>query len=129
MTTRKIKTEATTYILTLFLPRARRIKVGRLGYIMFEPGLYLYVGSAGASPARRIARHARRRKSKFWHIDFLSAHAKVIGALIFEAPTSLECPIAKSLAGVFTIVPRFGSSDCACASHLFRVPTDMNPIE
>ncbi len=129
MRTRRSRTEATTYILTLFLRRARRIKVGALGYITFEPGLYFYVGSGGVSPARRIARHARRRKRKFWHIDFLSAHAGVVGALVLEASTSLECTVARSLAEVFTIIPRFGCSDCTCASHLFRIPTELNPIK
>jgi sugar fermentation stimulation protein A len=111
----------------MFLPRARRIRVGALGRVSFESGIYLYVGSGGSSPDRRIARHARRRKKKFWHIDFLSAQARVIGAFMFEASRSLECPIAGALAEVFAGVPRFGSSDCACTSHLFRVRKELNP--
>lgn len=116
-----------TYILILFLSRPKRIRIGALGPVRFEPGIYFYVGSGGRSPARRIARHARARKKKFWHIDFLSAHALVIGALVFEASRSLECPIAGALAGVFAAVPRFGCSDCTCTSHLFRVRTELNP--
>lgn len=121
MATKRSATE-TTYVLILFLPHARRIKVGALGFIRFEGGLYFYVGSGGRSPARRIARHSRRRKRKFWHIDYLSVHARVVGAIMFEASRSIECSIARSLAAVFPEVPRFGSSDCTCTSHLFRVP-------
>ena len=120
MATARRATE-TTYILVLYLPRARRIKVGALGLISFQPGIYFYVGSGGRAPAKRIARHAKRRKKKFWHIDYLSAHARVVGAFVFEASRSLECPIATALAGAFAAVPRFGSSDCSCTSHLFRV--------
>ena len=112
-----------TYILFVFLPRKRRIKVGALGFVPFDAGLYLYVGSGGRSPARRIARHVRRRKKKFWHIDFLSAHATVVGAMVFEASRSLECPIARALASAFPAVPGFGCSDCCCGSHLFRAVT------
>jgi sugar fermentation stimulation protein A len=112
----------TAYVLFLFLSKPRRIRVGALGIIGFEPGLYFYVGSGGRSPARRIARHARPRKNKFWHIDYLTAHARVLGAMVFEASRSLECHIAVALEGAFTPVPRFGSSDCSCTSHLFRVP-------
>ena len=126
MATRKSATK-TTYILMLFLPRPRRISVGALGPVKFESGIYFYVGSGGRNPARRIARHARPHKKKFWHIDYLSAHARVIGALVFDASRSLECLIAAALAGAFTPLPRFGCSDCACTSHLFRVPTELNP--
>lgn len=116
----------TTYILILFLRRAKRIKVGALGFRRFEAGMYFYVGSGGRSPVRRIARHARPRKRKHWHIDFLSAHAIVIGAVVFEASKSLECAVAAALSDTFTPIPGFGCSDCACTSHLFRVRTQLN---
>jgi len=114
----------TTYILTTYLPGKRVIEVGRLGKISFEPGLYFYVGSGGRSPNKRLARHARKRKRKFWHIDYLTVNSNVIGAFIFEHERSLECELADALAGAFTPVPDFGASDCKCRSHLFhsRVP-------
>jgi len=124
VTTAKGATE-TTYVLVLFLPARRRIKVGALGPIAFQPGIYFYVGSGGRTPGRRIARHARRRKRKFWHIDFLTAHAEVIGALLFEASRSVECSVAGALSEAFAPVPRFGSSDCTCASHLFHAPVQV----
>jgi sugar fermentation stimulation protein A len=110
----------TTYILIAYLPEKRKIKVGRLGKITFEPGLYFYVGSGGRSPSKRLARHARRRKRKFWHIDYLTVNSRVIGALVFEHEESLECKLADALAGAYAPVPGFGASDCKCRSHLFR---------
>jgi sugar fermentation stimulation protein A len=110
----------TTYILMVYLPGKRVIKVGRLGKIAFEPGLYFYVGSGGRSPGKRLARHARRRKRKFWHIDYLTVNSRVIGAFMFEHEESLECELADALAAVFASVPGFGASDCKCRSHLFH---------
>jgi sugar fermentation stimulation protein A len=110
----------TTYILITYLPQKRTIKVGRLGRIHFEAGLYFYVGSGGRSPGKRLARHASKRKRKFWHIDYLTVNSSVIGALVFEHETSLECELAGALAGAFAPVPGFGASDCKCRSHLFR---------
>jgi Uri superfamily endonuclease len=41
------------------------------------------------------------------------------------SPGNLECALAKSLGG--EAVPSFGSSDCACRSHLFYHAAD--PME
>ena len=110
----------TTYILITYLSEKRTIKVGRLGKIAFEPGLYFYVGSGGRSPYKRLARHVRRRKRKFWHIDYLTVNSKVIGAFVFEHGESLECELADALTGAFAPVRGFGASDCKCRSHLFQ---------
>jgi sugar fermentation stimulation protein A len=93
--------------------------VGRLGSITFESGIYFYVGSGGRSPLKRLRRHVAKAKKKFWHIDFLTVHSKVVGAIIMESRVSLECRLAQALADVFTSVDGFGSSDCRCPSHLF----------
>ena len=108
-----------TYVLILYLPAARRIRVGRLGLLAFKTGIYCYIGSGGRSPARRIARHIRKRKRKHWHIDYLTVHSRVIGAFVLEADTSLECTIAREFSKVLECIPGFGSSDCRCGSHLF----------
>jgi sugar fermentation stimulation protein A len=108
-----------TYILLIHLSRCRVIKVGRLGKIKFAPGLYFYVGSGGRTPFKRLARHARKQKRKFWHIDYLTVNSNMIGALMFEHGRSLECELAGALAGAFTPGRGFGASDCKCRSHLF----------
>jgi len=109
----------TTYVLLLFLPSPKAIRVGSLGKVSFRKGLYLYVGSGGKAPLKRLARHAARRKKKFWHIDYLSSVADVLGAFVFESNRRCECEIASSLRTILPSVKNFGSSDCRCGSHLF----------
>jgi Uri superfamily endonuclease len=108
-----------TYVLLLYLPAKRRIRVGRLGRPVFEAGIYLYVGSGGRSPMKRLARHIRKRKRKFWHIDYLTVRLRVIGAFVLESNVTLECIIARELSKSFESIGGFGSSDCKCGSHLF----------
>lgn len=108
-----------TYVLLLYLPAKRRVRIGRLGYIVFEKGVYFYVGSGGRSPLKRIARHIRSVKRKHWHIDYLTVKSRVIGAFVLESNISLECTLARELGKRFMPIPGFGASDCRCGSHLF----------
>ena len=108
-----------TYILLAELAEDTRIQVGKLGEIAFRRGYYAYVGSALRGLDARVARHRRRDKKLHWHIDYLLQHAHVLDIITIESTERLECPVASSLADRFTTIPRFGSSDCRCASHLF----------
>ena len=109
-----------TYIAVFNLPIRRRIQVGKLGCFSFEPGLYLYVGSAQRNLSAHLERHARRIKPLRWHIDYLSSRAVVIGAMIVPGPRERECELAKELGRMYALaVPGFGSSDCRCGGHLF----------
>ena len=108
------------YIAIFELPQSRRITVGRLGRFRFAAGLYLYVGSAQRNLSARVMRHGRRGKVHRWHIDYLSAHARMVEAITLDGPKSLECRLATALSNRFTRpVPRFGASDCRCEGHLF----------
>lgn len=108
------------YVLVLHLPEAREIEVGRLGTLVFREGYYVYVGSAVRYLAARMARHRRRRKTLHWHIDWLREHAAFVAALPVRTGEDLECALAEALAPLAAWrVPGFGSSDCACPSHLF----------
>ena len=117
-----------TYVLILYLPAGRRLRVGRLGLRGFKAGIYFYVGSGGRSPLKRIARHIRKDKRKFWHIDYLTVHSKVIGAFLLEADVSLECILARGLSKALVSIPGFGSSDCRCGSHLFFAGPDDKEV-
>ena len=92
-------------------------------------GLYLYAGSAMGPSNRslelRIARHLRKRKKLFWHIDYL---LKMRGVAVREVVYSqsrkkLECRLASQLETQLdgTPIVGFGCSDCKCVSHLFFV--------
>ncbi len=109
------------YIAVFRLARPRRIRVGRLGAFRFEPGWYLYCGSAQRGRGARLARHARRDKPLRWHIDFLAVHAELLGAILVPGDKSRECELAAELAQRFDRVPPgFGASDCRCGGHLFH---------
>ncbi len=90
---------------------------------MFDHGIYVYVGSAQNSLEKRIARHFRKKKKKFWHIDYLleNENVKIITVLYKIAPRREECRIAKEINSIGSPIKGFGSSDCKCKSHLFKL--------
>ncbi len=108
-----------TYVLLVKLEKNSRIKIGKLGFMNFQKGFYAYVGSGMNSLEKRIERHLLRKKKEHWHIDYLLGKARVYRAVYAESGKRKECEIAGKLAGKFKGVRRFGSSDCACESHLF----------
>jgi sugar fermentation stimulation protein A len=115
-----------SYLITLKLEVRTEIAVGGLGTIQFEPGWYVYCGSARKSLSKRVARHRRKTgKALHWHIDYLVPHASTIKTLPTFSYENLECDLAAALIGVGgTTIPRFGSTDCGCPSHLYRFETD-----
>lgn len=91
-----------------------------MGSFKFDAGVYLYVGSAQRNLTARIERHGRRGKPLRWHIDYLSAKAQMIGAVLVLGTRLHECELARKVAALLTrSVPGFGSSDCGCEGHLF----------
>jgi Uri superfamily endonuclease len=111
------------YVLVVSVERNINVKVGKLGSLRFEKGLYAYVGSAQNNLQKRVRRHLGREKKKFWHIDFLldNLHVKVLQVFYRNVERFEECRIAKELGKEGVAVPDFGSSDCRCKSHLFKV--------
>ena len=117
-----------TYFLIIYFSEDTRVTVGSLGNITFNIGYYIYVGSAmgekgSSSLEHRIRRHLSNPKKKniHWHIDYLlEKPAIIIGVILIPTTMRLECLIAQELCKTsIHIVPRFGSSDCSCKSHLF----------
>ena len=110
------------YIAILHLSKTGKITVGKLGTFNFRKGFYLYVGSAQRNLSARLERHGRKKKPLRWHIDYLSAKAKMLGAITIAGPRDLECQLAKKLSNMFEpTIPGFGASDCRCGGHLFYV--------
>ena len=114
-----------TYALLLTLQEPTELQVGRLDRIHFKSPFYLYFGSAfgpGGLEAR-IKHHLQPACRAHWHIDYLRQAAEVLGAWYTNDMARLECTwanAASALRGV-SPVPRFGSSDCRCYSHLLAV--------
>ena len=117
------------YVVVLRLGEARSIRVGRLGRFTLAAGRYAYVGSAQRGLPKRVARHARRRKTLRWHVDYLTRYATVEAAYAWPLPKEAECRLAASLAegGGRRIVPGFGASDCGCGGHLLRLGARLRP--
>jgi len=116
------------YLLFLKLSKGVRIKVGSLGYIHFDRGLYAYVGSAQNNLEKRIMRHLSREKKVKWHIDYLTSNSnvRIIAAYAYRLEKRYECIIANHLSkNCLEEIPGFGCSDCKCRSHLFRIENDI----
>lgn len=111
------------YILVISVNRDIRINVGALGKVFFGKGVYAYVGSAQNNLEKRIERHFRKTKRKFWHVDYLLGNrfVKLVKVFYKKAGKSEECRIARKLGETGVPIASFGCSDCGCVSHLFRM--------
>ena len=121
------------YTLLLLVPKEVTLTIGKLGKQRFPMGYYTYTGSAlgkGASSLKhRIARHLRKEKRRFWHIDYLLAdeNVPVEAVIVAETNENMECNLnsyIKKIRGAKVPVKRFGASDCRknCKSHLLYFP-------
>lgn len=129
-----------TYVLVMHLASAQRLQIGKLGAFDFEPGWYLYVGSAFGPGGikKRVDRHLRLQsvdgKRLKWHIDYLREATAIAEVWFTRSPSSREHEWARAVPEALDAavpVPRFGSSDCSssgkCPAHLFRVPRRPDP--
>jgi Uri superfamily endonuclease len=115
-----------TYVLVVFVPQMKRLKIGRLGTYDIIPGFYAYVGSAfgpGGLHAR-IHHHLESVTQPHWHIDYLLAFAEPVEVWYALAGRKLEQDLAEVLersSGWRMPIPRFGASDYhrSRTSHLF----------
>ena len=106
----------------LWLPKKCRIVIGALGEHRFEPGHYVYAGSAFASGGlrARLLRHCTGGRHH-WHIDHLRARSELVQIWWTSDACPRERHWAQSLAGWLGDAPvsGFGASDSPLRSHLF----------
>lgn len=108
------------YILLLFLPQEKAIKVGSQGPVNFYAGYYVYVGSAMGGLKNRLKRYFYSLKTKRWHIDYLLSEAYIIDVFVLETSKRLECYISSIISCCLEVPGRgLGASDCRCRSHLY----------
>jgi Uri superfamily endonuclease len=89
-----------------------------------EAGRYAYVGSALNGLEARTRRHLGGGGTKRWHIDYLMELSSDREAILLPSDVDIECSVAdrvRSLPGASEPIAGFGSSDCRCRSHLFRL--------
>lgn len=111
------------YVLVISVCKDINLNIGALGTVNFEKGLYAYVGSAQKGLEKRIERHLRRTKRKFWHIDYLlnDDNVKVLKVFYENVGKSEECNVANKIGERCAPTIGFGSSDCRCQSHFFKI--------
>jgi len=114
-----------TYALFLTLSEDITADTGALGEVFYEAGEYCYVGSAMKGLDQRISHHMSSEKKIHWHIDRLTPVATDMIAYVSEGIDCVpECAMADIAVktGLVPYVDGFGSSDCGCRAHLFKVP-------
>lgn len=114
-----------TYALVLASDEARGLCIGRLGSLALRPGWYVYVGSAfgPGGVGARLAHHRKRAARPHWHVDHLRLHTQLERVWYTHDPIRREhqwAQVMRQLPGAEMPLHGFGSSDCACASHLLR---------
>jgi Uri superfamily endonuclease len=111
------------YVLVIQVKEDTDVNVGALGRLTFKKGLYAYVGSAQNNLEQRVERHLRKGKRRFWHVDYLldDEAARVVRVFQRQTEKAEECKIAKAIGERGELIEGFGSSDCSCRSHLFRI--------
>ncbi|GCL68155.1 DNA/RNA nuclease SfsA [Veillonella tobetsuensis] len=141
------------YVMVMHLDHDLDLEIGSKGMMHFKKGYYMYVGSAKANLTKRIERHKRKRKKMHWHLDYFRGHCEMIAAVPIrtsglpleswslthepypsmpsmpdpDIEVSVECALADAVGAIAEWeVPKFGSSDCDCMSHLFGMME--NPI-
>ena len=122
------------YCLSLSIEPGITVRIGALGDVSFEGGEYVYVGSAMNGIETRVRRHInsyiKRTNALHWHIDYLlcqsGVHLKAVHAYISDE--RIECRISEALSLKFQALRGFGSSDCGCKGHLFKIEGNWNPM-
>ncbi|MEN6330330.1 MAG: GIY-YIG nuclease family protein [Methanobacteriaceae archaeon] len=119
------------YCLVIYLKEKSPIPIGKKGEFLFDRGCYVYVGSALNSLPTRIARHLRQEKRLHWHIDYFleSVNSEIVDVIFTLTHNPLECQVANEISKKGTGIPRFGSSDCQCPSHLFYFKDCKESVE
>lgn len=101
-----------TYVVKLKIKKSMEVIVGSLGKVKFEPGIYVYVGSAMNSISERIKRHARKSKKLHWHLDYLTIvpEVEIIGVYAFY-DKRIEEGVSFEFSQRYRSVKKFGASD------------------
>lgn len=122
------------YNLVIELKQRKKIRVGKLGKVAFQPGIYVYTGSAMGGLRARLLRHLSGTKKLRWHIDYFlnDEQASVKKIFLYPAAPGQECRQNQKIAatrGAQSALCKFGASDCnsGCHSHLIFFPRGSRP--
>ncbi|MBB1486007.1 GIY-YIG nuclease family protein [Oceanospirillum sediminis] len=114
-----------SYVIAFYLPEEQIIRVGRLGEYLFQPGFFLYTGSAKGSGGlkSRLKHHMSCQNKCHWHLDYLRPEMQLVGIWYTTNTGVFEHAWADILSqwkGVQAPVTGLGASDCKCHTHFFH---------
>ena len=114
-----------SYLLVLENPTNITLTVGNLGDVFFQKGWYVYVGSALNGLDARLKRHQKKRKKRFWHIDYIASTVMKVKMIYpIRSIERIESHLAHALGNICDrAINSFGSSDSKDGSHLFYFQT------
>jgi len=127
-----------TYTIVVECRSKSSCRFGKLGRARLGEGQYVYTGSAlgrgNASLERRLERHARPSKRRWWHIDYLTSRpgCYVTGAVYLISGKRLECKISRAITeslNLSPVLPRIGASDCNCDGHLIGPELHLSSLQ
>ncbi|MHA3962224.1 MAG: GIY-YIG nuclease family protein [Candidatus Thorarchaeota archaeon SMTZ1-45] len=117
------------YVLIIRVKQPVSVQIKSLGNISFDPGEWIYIGSAmgdgSTSLENRLERHFRKDKTIYWHIDYLlDSVAELVEAIWTRSSRSIECDLVHLIDSHndFIAGPNgFGSSDCkrGSSTHIY----------
>ncbi len=115
-----------TYALIFHLDHPVSCEVGSLGTISLNEGFYIYVGSAfGPGGVKARTDHHRHISQRpHWHLDYLRPQMELLEiwySFDMERREHLWAQCLAAMRGATAPVAGFGSSDCGCFSHFFRL--------
>ena len=118
----------TYYSIFLNIKKECEVEIGKLGIQSFQPGVYVYVGSAKRNLLKRVERHICMNKKKRWHMDYIRPYGSIVKIITYDDSLG-ECELAgKFIAKGEIPVPRMGSSDCKCPSHFIYLGNPELPL-
>lgn len=113
------------YLLELTSNVHFKISHKKFEHYQLKAGYYYYAGSAQKNLFARIKRHQIKKKSKHWHIDYLTTNPNVNFLnvyLIRGYAKQHECELVNKIIQLKNVdfpLKGFGNSDCSvCQSHL-----------
>lgn len=119
-----LQSQKGTYALILQANKGFACKVGKHNVIEGNAGSYVYVGSAfgpGGVHAR-IIHHLKMSSKPHWHLDYIRPYIQPVAVCFCYSSTRQEhrwATMVSKIVGAQFPMHKFGSTDCACPSHLF----------
>ncbi len=115
-----------SYVLVINVLKRIVTSIKSLGTVTFEPGTYIYIGSANVkNPLARVLRHFRKDKKIKWHIDYLTTAPEVRIQVAITCYGLAEDSIYEVMLKqpyVSVALRKFGSTDRrGHLTHLFKL--------